>query len=51
MTRFVHLRLHTEFSITDGIVRIDDAVARAVEDGWPDTAPRARACLGAFQIW
>ncbi|MDE1981548.1 MAG: DNA polymerase III subunit alpha, partial [Betaproteobacteria bacterium] len=30
---FVHLRLHSEFSITDGIVRIDDAVAQAVEDG------------------
>ena len=26
---FIHLRLHSEFSITDGIVRIDDAVARA----------------------
>ena len=38
MTRFVHLRLHTEFSITDGIVRIDDAVARAVEDGMPALA-------------
>ena len=30
--RFVHLRLHSEFSITDGIVRIDDAVAAAVKD-------------------
>jgi len=29
---FVHLRLHSEFSITDGIVRIDDAVAAAVKD-------------------
>jgi DNA polymerase-3 subunit alpha len=26
---FVHLRLHSEYSVTDGIVRIDDAVARA----------------------
>jgi len=50
MTRFVHLLLHTEFSITDGIIRIDDAAARAIEDGWPDTAPRARACLDEFQI-
>jgi len=32
---FVHLRLHTEFSIADGIVRIDDAVARAVQLGMP----------------
>ena len=30
---FVHLRLHTEYSITDGIVRIDDAVAKASADG------------------
>ncbi|NDU91610.1 MAG: PHP domain-containing protein, partial [Ferrovum sp.] len=32
-TPFVHLRLHTEFSITDGIVRIEDVVAGAAEDG------------------
>lgn len=31
--RFVHLRLHSEFSIADGIVRIDDAVAAAAADG------------------
>ena len=30
--RFVHLRLQSEFSITDGVVRIDDAVAAAVKD-------------------
>ncbi|MBU3565548.1 DNA polymerase III subunit alpha [Polynucleobacter sp. MWH-HuK1] len=30
--RFVHLRVHSEFSITDGVVRIDDAVAAAVKD-------------------
>jgi len=30
---FVHLRLHTEFSIVDGIVRIEDAVAKAAADG------------------
>jgi DNA polymerase III subunit alpha len=35
---FVHLRLHSEFSITDGIVRIDDAVARAAADGMPALA-------------
>ena len=33
--RFVHLRLHSEYSVTDGIVRIDDAVERAVADGMP----------------
>ncbi len=35
---FVHLRLHSEFSITDGIVRIDEAVARAAADGMPALA-------------
>jgi len=36
--RFVHLRLHSEYSVTDGIVRIDDAVERAVADGMPALA-------------
>ncbi len=31
--RFVHLRVHSEFSIADGIVRIDDVVASAANDG------------------
>ncbi|MDP9044809.1 MAG: DNA polymerase III subunit alpha [Pseudomonadota bacterium] len=30
---FVHLRTHTEFSIADGTLRIDDAVAAAAADG------------------
>ena len=29
---FVHLRLHSEYSVTDGLVRIDDVVARARAD-------------------
>jgi len=33
--RFVHLRLHSEYSVSDGIVRIDDAVRRAAQDGMP----------------
>jgi DNA polymerase-3 subunit alpha len=33
--RFVHLRLHTEYSIADGLVRIDEAVRRARESGMP----------------
>ncbi len=33
--RFVHLRLHSEYSIQDGIVQIDQAVARAAADGMP----------------
>ena len=36
--RFVHLRLHSEYSITDGIVRIDDAVKRAAADRMPALA-------------
>jgi len=30
---FVHLRLHSEFSVVDGIVRIDEAVKKAAADG------------------
>jgi DNA polymerase III subunit alpha len=36
--RFVHLRLHSEYSIVDGTVRIDDAVAAAVDDKMPALA-------------
>jgi len=36
--RFVHLRLHSEFSVVDGIVRVDEAVERAAEDGMPALA-------------
>ena len=35
---FVHLRLHSEFSIVDGMVRIDDAVDAAAADGMPALA-------------
>src|SRR5258705_212425 len=30
--RFVHLRLHTEYSVVDGTARVDDAVAAAHRD-------------------
>jgi DNA polymerase III subunit alpha len=36
--RFVHLRLHTEYSIVDGIARVDDAVAAAAADAIPALA-------------
>ncbi len=36
--KFVHLRLHSEYSIVDGIVRIDGAVAAAAADGMPALA-------------
>jgi DNA polymerase-3 subunit alpha len=35
---FVHLRLHSEFSIADGTVRIDDAVRAAADDAMPALA-------------
>ncbi|HVL37557.1 MAG TPA: DNA polymerase III subunit alpha, partial [Burkholderiales bacterium] len=31
--RFVHLRMHSEYSVSDGIVRVEDAVERAAQDG------------------
>ena len=36
--QFVHLRLHSEYSIVDGMVRIDDAVAAALADRMPALA-------------
>ncbi|MDY7580022.1 DNA polymerase III subunit alpha [Herbaspirillum sp. RTI4] len=36
--QFVHLRLHSEYSIVDGLVRIDDAVKAASDDGQPALA-------------
>ena len=36
--QFVHLRLHSEYSISDGMVRIDAAVARAAADHMPALA-------------
>ncbi len=35
---FVHLRLHSEYSITDGLTRIDEAIAQAVADSQPALA-------------
>ena len=35
---FIHLRLHSEYSIADGTVRIDDAVAAAAADTMPALA-------------
>jgi len=35
---FVHLRLHSEYSIVDGIVRLEQAVAAAMADGMPALA-------------
>ena len=35
---YVHLRLHSEYSIVDGIVRLDEAVEAAAFDGMPALA-------------
>ncbi len=35
---FVHLRLHSEYSIVDGMVRLDEAVAAAAADRMPALA-------------
>jgi len=35
---FIHLRVHTEFSLADGIVRTDDLVKTAVRQGMPAVA-------------
>jgi len=35
---FVHLRLHTEFSVVDGTTRIDDVIKMAAKDGQPALA-------------
>ena len=36
--RFVHLRLHSEYSVSDGVTRIDDAIDAAHADGQPALA-------------
>ncbi|MCL1886843.1 MAG: DNA polymerase III subunit alpha [Betaproteobacteria bacterium] len=36
--QFIHLRLHSEYSIVDGLVRIDDAVEAAAKDAQPALA-------------
>ncbi len=35
---FIHLRLHSEYSISDGMVRVDEAVASAQSDAMPALA-------------
>jgi len=35
---FVHLRLHSEFSIADSTIRVDDAIAKAASDRMPALA-------------
>lgn len=43
MTAFVHLRVHSEFSLLDSIVRIDDAVKACAAAGMPAMAMTDRS--------
>ncbi|CAG0966222.1 partial DNA polymerase III subunit alpha, partial [Anaerolineae bacterium] len=36
--RFVHLRVHSEYSIVDGLLRLDDAIEHAARDAMPALA-------------
>ena len=36
--RFVHLRVHSEFSVSDSIVRLDSLIGAALADGQPAVA-------------
>ncbi len=50
--RFVHLRLHTEYSIVDGMARVEDAVEAAAADGMPALAITDAANLfGAIKFF
>ena len=50
--RFVHLRLHTEYSIVDGMARVDYAVEAAAADGMPALAITDAANLfGAIKFF
>lgn len=48
MTSFVHLRLHTEYSLVDGVVRIDELAAVAAAAGMPAVAVTDQANLFAM---
>ncbi|MES2090166.1 MAG: PHP domain-containing protein, partial [Pseudomonadota bacterium] len=49
---FVHLRSHTEYSVVDGTVRIDDLVKAAAQDGQPAVAVTDLSNLfGAIKLY
>jgi DNA polymerase III subunit alpha len=49
---FVHLRTHTEYSVVDGTLRVDDGVAAAARDGQPALAITDLANLfGAIKFY
>src|SRR3984893_2457915 len=45
---FVHLRLHSEYSIVDGMVRLDEAVAAAAADRMPALALTDRGIVSGM---
>ncbi|MBS0375150.1 MAG: DNA polymerase III subunit alpha [Proteobacteria bacterium] len=52
MTDFVHLRLHTEYSLVDGVVRIDELAAAAAAAGMPAVAVTDQSNLFAMvKFW
>src|SRR3977135_3735218 len=49
---FVHLHVHSEYSILDGACRIPDLVSRAAELGMPPVRlPDHGSMAGAVQLW
>ena len=36
--QFIHLRLHSEYSVVDGLIRVDDVVKAAAKDAQPALA-------------
>ena len=49
---FVHLHVHTEYSMLDGAARLDDLFARAAEMGMPALAMTDHGnVFGAYDFW
>ena len=49
---FVHLHVHTEYSMLDGAARLDDLFAKAVELEMPALAMTDHGnVFGAFDFW
>jgi DNA polymerase III alpha subunit len=48
--QFVHLRCHSEYSIVDGIVRIDDYITAASKDAMPAIALILSATAWAMSV-
>ncbi len=51
-TEFVHLHVHTQYSLLDGAIRIDDLIRRATEYGMPAVATTDHGTLfGAIEFY